>query len=135
MLRMKRMSLREQRPLRQMRGLLRSHSAAEYSGVEFSSLIATIEKSPSSVAKAPPKKRRALVSLSAFSALAAGAFALFFFLRAGVPSNEAEIESLEVSGGSATVLRMPDDKNPNQTTTIIWASLESDPGEASGETL
>ncbi|MEO6954682.1 MAG: hypothetical protein ABI321_22980 [Polyangia bacterium] len=121
--------------LDELRGLLRTHSAAECSGVDFASIIDAIEKSPPAVAKAPPRKRRGLVSLSAFSAFAAGAFALFFFLRSGPPSNEAAVESLEVSGGSATVLRMPDDRNPNQTTTIIWASLEEEPGQGTGGTL
>lgn len=120
--------------LDELGGLLRTHAATESSGVDFSSLIDAIEKSPPAVmAEAPPRKRRSLVPLSALSAFAAGAFALFFFLRSGVPSNEAQIESLEVSGGSATVLRMPDDKN-GQTTTIIWASLD-DEGNDDGAAL
>ena len=121
--------------LDELRGLLRSHAAAESSGVDFGSVITAIESSPRAVLAAPSKKRRSLVPLSAVGAFAAGAFALFFFLRAGVPSNEAQIESLEVSGGSATVLRMHDDKNPDQTTTVIWASLDEEAGDDSGAAL
>lgn len=121
--------------LDELRGLLKSHAEAESSGVDFGSLITVIENAPRAVNQAPSKKRRSIVPLSAVGAFAAGAFALFFFLRAGVPSNEAQVESLEVSGGSATVLRMTDDKNPNQTTTIIWASLDEEPGDDSGAAL
>jgi anti-sigma factor RsiW len=105
-------------------GLLRGHAAYEAASIDFSSTIAAIERAPKAVA-APKKARRSLVPASAMSMLAAGALALFFFMRPAVVHNDAHVESLEVTGSSpATVMQMPDATDPSHTTTVIWATLD-----------
>lgn len=117
--------------LGELRELLGAHHALEREEVELSSTIdAIVRSAPPPIAEPPPRRgRRALLPVSVIGVLGATAACLFMFFgagRAGVPSNEAEIESLEVEGGSATVMRMQDTSDPTQTTTVIWASLEDD---------
>jgi anti-sigma-K factor RskA len=111
-------------------GLLRGHSAYEAAQVDFSSTIEAIARAPQVVTapqndKRQSKLRRSLMPASAMSALAAGALALFFFMRPVVVHNDAHVESLEVTGSSpATVMQMPDANDPSHTTTVIWATLD-----------
>ncbi len=113
--------------LSELHELLGAHHALETDRVDLSSTIDAIERSAPVAVAAPAPERRRLLPVSVLGVLAAAAACMFMFFgrgTAGMQSNEAEIESLEVEGGAATVLRMQDDSDPAQTTTVIWASLD-----------
>ena len=119
--------------LAELGSLLRAHSTyeaqADRSLSVLSSTIAAIEKRPLATAPSSARIRRSLVPVSALGLLAAGAMALFFFVRPVGPHNDAHVESLEVTGSSpATVMQMPDENDPSHTTTVIWATLDDEDG-------
>ena len=115
--------------LGELHDLLGAHHALETDGIDLSSTIDAIERSAPAVIASPARKRRGLLPVSVLGVLGAAAACMFMLFGPGATgkqSNEAEIESLEVEGGTATVLRMQDGSDPAQTTTVIWASLDDD---------
>ena len=114
--------------LGELRALLRVSSQVESSHVDFSATVAAIGRQ----AVAPVKRKRTLMPLSAVGGFLAAAAALAFLIipTHRVPTNEAEVESLEVQGALATVFRVPDSVDSNRTTTVIWASLDDDDASA-----
>ena len=72
--------------------------------------------------KVVPLRRRfgrGSIVASTLAVAAAAAAALFLLPGGGHPSNDCVIDELEVSGASATVLRLDDDKHGG-TTTVLW---------------
>ena len=63
--------------------------------------------------------KRAVLALPAMAA-AAAAVVLWVKLQPPVVTNGCDIEYLDVAGGSATVLQLPDDHENGPTTTVIW---------------
>ena len=124
--------------LGELHDLLSAHSVVESAHVDFSSTIAAIERGAPAAAPPPKRSRRRLLPVSVIGLLGAAAASLFMFFRPVHPhplSNEAQIESLEVEGGQATVLRMQDGTDPGQTTTVIWASLEDEASDVAIDPL
>lgn len=66
----------------------------------------------------PFLRRRTVQITAAISTLAAAA-GLLFMLRSGAPSNRCDIEELDIAGGNATVIAVPDEQG-HKTTTLIW---------------
>jgi hypothetical protein len=73
-------------------------------------------------AKVVPLRRRlgrASIVASTLAVAAAAAAALLLLPGGGHPSNDCVIDELEVSGASATILRLDDDKHGGSTT-VLW---------------
>lgn len=64
------------------------------------------------------RRRRAPIWVSTL-AVAAAVLALVLFPRGGHPSNECQIDDLEVTGATATILKIADDQHGGSTT-VLW---------------
>lgn len=82
------------------------------------------------VGKVLPMRRRWAVPASAMAGLLAMAAVFLFFLwPTARPSNNCDVESLEVAGGSALVMQVPGEHG--DATTVIWMDhQESDEWES-----
>jgi anti-sigma factor RsiW len=69
------------------------------------------------------RRRRAPMWISTALAVAAAAAFLFLPRSPGAPSNNCDIESLDVTGGNATVMKL-DDPHGGGTTTVVWLQEE-----------
>jgi anti-sigma factor RsiW len=70
------------------------------------------------------RRRPAPVWISTLvAAAAAAAFLLLPARLSALPSNNCDIESLDVTGGSATVMKL-DDPHGEGTTTVVWLEEE-----------
>ena len=106
----------------ELRMLLRVRTNAAASGVSLSSAIDVIERAPVTTTPTSPTRRRWL-PLSAVGGFLAAAAAVLFFMRPvdRLPTNEANVEMLEVQGAVATVFRIEDHGDPTRTATVIWS--------------
>ncbi len=132
--------------LTELRSLLRERTAAEASGVDFSSTIEAIARAEIPLIADPPpvRRRRALMPLSAVGGFLAAAAAIFVLWRPvisqqarfdSVQTDEAEVETLEVQGAIATVFKIEDSADPSRSATVIWADDDdaADPGPGGEE--
>ena len=112
--------------LAEMRGLIQTSLEAEAAGFDIAATVEERLRGETRGAVVPLKRRlrpRMLLGTSAGLLIAAAA-AFLFLLRPHLshPSDDCDIEQLEVAGAEATVLTLPDHHGTN--TTIIWTTEE-----------
>jgi hypothetical protein len=107
--------------------LLRHSFAAESEGVDVAAAVMATVSQPR-----PSLWRRLLNAVRSYrmvwipGLVAAAAVAVFYLSPwRGAVTNECEIESLEVTGASATVLKLPD-SGSDGTSTVIWIDEEEE---------
>jgi anti-sigma factor RsiW len=115
--------------LSEMRGLLRNTLAGASAEVD---VWPGIELEVARQAKRSWRERlsaRRILGTSAAGMLLAAAAAFLLIVKPwhpAHPSDNCDVESLEVSGGLATVLQMHDTPHSGDATTIIWTTEEED---------